>query len=83
MDTNLMPSLCQVADPRYRATGYGVLNMFNMLVGGLTVYIGGARRDAHVNVNTLSSAPPSDWSSAGGLLLRVKPWAAVLGSSTQ
>ena len=28
-DANLMPILCQVADSRYRATGYGVLNMFS------------------------------------------------------
>jgi MFS family permease len=35
-DSNMMPILCQVADPRYRATGYGVLNLFTCLVGGLT-----------------------------------------------
>ena len=49
-DANMMPILCQVADPRYRATGYGVLNLCGCLVGGLSIYIGGVLRDADVNV---------------------------------
>ncbi len=62
-DANLMPILCQVSDSRYRATGYGVLNMFSCIVGGLTVYIGGVLRDAQINVGTLFQC------AAGGLLL--------------
>jgi len=50
-DTNMMPILSLVADPRYRATGYGVLNFFSCAVGGLTIYAGGALRDAHVDVS--------------------------------
>lgn len=49
-DSNMMPILCLVADPRYRATGYGVLNFFGTVVGGLTIYAGGALRDAHVDI---------------------------------
>lgn len=49
-DTNMMPILCSVVDPRYRATGYGLLNMFSCAVGGLTIYVGGVLRDADVNV---------------------------------
>lgn len=49
-DANMMPILCLVADPRYRATGYGVLNLFSCIVGGITIYIGGALRDAQVDV---------------------------------
>ena len=52
-DVNMMPILCLVADPRYRATGYGVLNMFACFVGGATIYAGGAMRDAHVDVNRI------------------------------
>ena len=52
-DANMMPILCQVADPRYRATGYGVLNLCGCLVGGLSNYIGGVLRDADVNVALL------------------------------
>ena len=52
-DSNMMPILCMVADPRYRATGYGVLNFFACLVGGATIYAGGALRDANVDVNKI------------------------------
>ena len=52
-DTNLMPILCMVADKRYIATGYGVLNMFACVVGGLGIYASGALRDAHVDMSLL------------------------------
>jgi MFS family permease len=52
-DANMMPILCLVSDPRYRATGYGVLNMFACVVGGITIYVGGALRDARVDVNNI------------------------------
>ncbi|MBI5771714.1 MAG: MFS transporter [Verrucomicrobia bacterium] len=52
-DANMMPILTLVADPRYRATGYGVLNLCACIVGGATIYAGGALRDAKVNVNTI------------------------------
>ncbi|QEC54383.1 MFS transporter [Flavisolibacter ginsenosidimutans] len=52
-DVNLMPILCQIADKRYRATGYGVLNLFASLVGGLGIYASGALRDAHINLSVL------------------------------
>lgn len=46
-DTNLMPILCMVADKKYRATGYGILNMFACIVGGIGIYVGGILRDAN------------------------------------
>jgi MFS family permease len=49
-DGNTMPILCMVSDSRYRATGFGVLNLFACGVGGLTIYAGGILRDANVNV---------------------------------
>lgn len=52
-DVNLMPILCMISDKRYRATGYGVLNLFACLVGGLGIYASGALRDAHVNLSIL------------------------------
>ena len=52
-DSNMMPILCMVSDPRYRATGFGVLNMFACIVGGLTIYAGGLLRDAHVDVSNI------------------------------
>lgn len=49
-DVNLMPILCMVADKRYRATGYGVLNMFASIIGGLGIYAGGILRDANIDL---------------------------------
>lgn len=55
-DTNLMPILCMIADPRYRATGYGVLNMFACIIGGLGIYASGMLRDAHIDLSILFRA---------------------------
>jgi MFS family permease len=52
-DANTMPMLCLAVDPRYRATGFGVLNLLANSVGGIAVYVGGALRDAHVSVTVL------------------------------
>jgi MFS family permease len=52
-DTNLMPILCLLADERYRATGYGILNLFSCIIGGVSLYAGGALRDAHVDITIL------------------------------
>lgn len=51
-DTNLMPVLCLVADPRYRATGYGVLNLVSTVIGGVGLYAAGAMRDLHIGLDT-------------------------------
>ena len=72
-DANLMPILCQVSDSRYRATGYGVLNMFSTIVGGLTIYAGGAMRDAHINVSTLFQYAAAGTLVCAVLMLFVKP----------
>jgi predicted MFS family arabinose efflux permease len=72
-DANLMPILCQVSDSRYRATGYGVLNMFSCIVGGLTVYIGGVLRDAQINVGTLFQCAAGGLLVCGVLMVFVKP----------
>ncbi len=52
-DANMLPILCQIVDPRYLATGVGVLNMFAVFVGGATIYAGGALRDAKVDITTV------------------------------
>lgn len=76
-DSNLMPVLCQVSDPRYRATGYGVLNMFACIIGGLTIYAGGAMRDAQVGVGTLFQSAAVGLLICGVLMLMVKPTKAA------
>jgi MFS transporter, Spinster family, sphingosine-1-phosphate transporter len=49
-DANLMPILRQVADSRYIATGYGFLNFLSTIIGGIMVYVGGALKDADVDL---------------------------------
>ena len=72
-DTNMMPILCLVADKRYRATGYGILNMFACFVGGLTIYIGGVLRDAHVEVSRIFQFSAVSLTAAAALLFFIKP----------
>lgn len=52
-DANLMPILCLAADARYRATGYGVLNFFACVIGGLGLYAGGVLRDMDVDLGKI------------------------------
>jgi hypothetical protein len=40
-DVNCMPILCQFASPRYRATGYGLMNMVGISAGAvITTFLG-------------------------------------------
>ncbi len=72
-DVNMMPILCLVCDSRYRATGYGILNLFACLTGGVTIYAGGALRDAHVDVNTIFQFSAASLVATAVLLFFVKP----------
>jgi MFS family permease len=51
VDSNLMPILCIIADKRFRATGYGTLNMFGTIIGGVGIYVAGALRDSQINLS--------------------------------
>jgi MFS family permease len=73
-DVNMMPILCLVADPRYRATGYGILNMFACLIGGLTIYAGGLLRDARIDVSRIFQFSAVSLLVCAGLLFFVKPF---------
>ncbi|MDB6121847.1 MAG: transporter [Pedosphaera sp.] len=72
-DVNMMPILCLVSDSRYRATGYGILNMFACFVGGITIYAGGALRDAQVDVSRIFQLSAAGLIVAAVLLFFVKP----------
>ena len=48
-----MAILCMVSDRRYRAMGFGVMNLFANGMGGLASLAGGMLKDANLNVNTL------------------------------
>lgn len=56
VNANMMPILCLIADERYRATGYGILNLCSTSIGGVTIYLGGALRDAQIPVTVIFNA---------------------------
>jgi MFS family permease len=62
-DANLMPIVRSIADERYSATGYGLLNFIGCMVGGLMVYVGGWMKDTHIDLAVVFQL------SAGGLFL--------------
>jgi MFS family permease len=76
-DCNMMPILCQVTDPRYRATGYGVLNLCGTVVGGFTIYAGGALRDAKIDVSLIFGFASLSMVACAALLLMIKSHAAA------
>jgi hypothetical protein len=75
----MMPILCLIADPRYRATGYGVLNFLACIVGGTTIYAGGMLRDAHVNVSRVFQFGALTIAVCAVLLWFIKPRPAATG----
>ena len=75
-DSNMMPILCQVTDPRYRATGYGVLNLCGTMVGGVTIYFGGALRDAQIDVSLIFGFAAVSLLGSAVLLWGIKKQAA-------
>ena len=66
-DSNVTPIICQVVDPRYRATALGVLNLSVAVVGGLAIYGTGVLRDLRVSTSMILEV------AAGGQLLCIIP----------
>jgi MFS family permease len=79
VDANMMPILCLIADPRYRATGFGVLNFLACIVGGATIYAGGMLRDAHVNISHVFQFGALTIAVCAVLLWFIKPRPAATG----
>lgn len=52
-DANIMPILCLVTESKYRATGFGILNLFACILGGIGIYAGGALRDQQVDLQDI------------------------------
>jgi MFS family permease len=50
-DANMMPVLRLVANKRYSATGYGIMNLIATVIGGIGIYAGGTLRDYHINLS--------------------------------
>lgn len=72
-DANMMPILCLIADSRYRATGYGVLNLFATVVGGVGIYIGGVLKDSHIPFSVIFQAASILLAICTVLLYLVRP----------
>lgn len=72
-DTNLMPILSMVADSNHRATGYGILNLFATIVGGIGIYVGGTLKDSHIGFNIIFQSASVLLLICAGLLYFVKP----------
>lgn len=73
-DANMMPILCLMIDPRYRATGFGILNLVACIVGGVSVYMGGWLRDEKINLGCLFQVSAVILAVCSGLL-----WMTYLG----
>jgi MFS family permease len=81
-DANMMPILCLIADPRYRATGYGMLNLVSCIIGGVGIYAGGALRDAHVDLSKMFLFVFGVICVCAVLLFSLKPKASLPRSPT-
>jgi MFS family permease len=73
LDANLMPTVCNVIDARFRASGYGMLNFISTLTGGLMIYIGGRLKDADVSFLTTFKLAAGLILLAGLILFQVRP----------
>ncbi len=71
-DANLMPIVRTIADQRYSATGYGVLNFVGVLMGGAMIYVGGWLKDAQVDLARIFQVSAAGLLVVGLLLFTVK-----------
>lgn len=53
VDDNLMPIMCLIVENKYRATAYGIMNMFATMVGGIGIFLTGALRDANIDLGLI------------------------------
>ncbi|GAB3915717.1 MFS transporter [Larkinella terrae] len=73
LDANMMPILCLIADERYRATGYGILNLVACLIGGVGLYAGGILRDANIDLSRIFQFAAVTMLISAALLYTIKP----------
>ena len=72
-DINNMPILCQIAPPRQRATGYGLMNMVSIACGGLADWGFGLLRDRGVPLAAIFSAFATGAILSVVLVLLIRP----------
>ena len=81
-DSNNMPILCQVARPELRATGYGIMNLLSVLVGGFADRGFGTLRDRGVPLNVAFGVFASTCLLSVILVLLIRPRSTNAGSTT-
>jgi hypothetical protein len=62
-----------VADQRYRATGYGILNFFSTIIGGVALYAGGVLRDSNIDLGRMYQFAALTMIICAILLFMIKP----------
>lgn len=72
-DCNNMPILCQIASPRCRATGYGLMNMVSISCGGFADWGFGYLRDQDVPLNAIFGVFAGISLLSIGLVLLIRP----------
>ncbi|MCF0172942.1 MAG: MFS transporter, partial [Bacteroidales bacterium] len=72
VDTNLMPIICATVDSRYRATGYGMMNMFTTVLGGLAAFIAGHLRDGGYDIRLIFMAMAATLTVSAVFLVLIK-----------
>ncbi len=81
-DANNMPILCQVASPRFRATGYGIMNFVGIASGAyLTPYLG-KLKDSGVPLATGFAYCAAPALAAAVLMLLLRPKSRDLSSTS-
>jgi len=78
-DCNNMPILCQIASPRSRATGYGLMNMVSISCGGFADWGFGYLRDREVPLNVIFGVFAGLALLSIGLVLLIRPRTAHPG----
>ncbi|MBW7892080.1 MAG: MFS transporter [Chitinophagaceae bacterium] len=73
IDANMMPILCLITYPRYRATGYGILNLLSCIIGGMGLYAGGVLRDSNINLSAVYQIAALTMFIGIAALIAVKP----------
>jgi hypothetical protein len=72
-DANHMPMLRSISDERYSATGYGFLNFISCSAGGIMIYVGGALKDAQVDLGKVFQFSALGLLLVGLMLFAVRP----------
>ncbi len=82
-DGNNMPILSQIASPRLRATGYGIMNFVSISCGGLADWGFGAMRDRNIPLNVIFSVFAGLAILSAGMVLLIRPREDLAESPTK